>query len=239
MNDIWSIIEECRGAGLLNDDYSLDWDALVARGDFDLFQRYKDLPVSGYDVFLEYLKHIDLKHHVAYMIHFGMGEQALKSIMDPNCTDISGLLIAGLKEMIARREFQEKHPYAKRCETRGRNILNEGTKGSLDDLYEMYKQGEERKESKHVLFEDIIEHEDSRFFEIACADDYENIDWALNNVSETNFDAIGILLDHGARVYRVVHYDDGWDDPRDVIEVDEIATEIMRQEIKKLRRLRK
>lgn len=240
MDDIWQLIEECRKEGLLDEDGGLDWDLLVSKDDIHLFNKYKDVPVSGYETFLIHLKHTSLKQQVAYFIRYDLYESAYDVMADQSCMDASDRLINEIEQMVMLLSRVKKN---RSCSSsyRGPDKANIRSDSKLWDLVNLYDRGLENESKKHILFENIIDHKSPEFFELACKDDCEKITWALNKVSKTNFDAIDILLKHGGKVITSIPYnadDAAWYGVSYHDEVDEVATEILRLEIEKLRRLR-
>ena len=242
MDDLWQLVEECRKEGLLNDDGGLDWKLLVAKDDMTLFEKYKNVPVSGYETFLIHLKHTNLKQQIAYSDRYQMHDLLLRIMTNPKIEDASEMLINRIENKVKSIDHIERNGrgFVPSKELQNDESLRRGS--PMWRLYELYNRGMDNEANKHILFKDIINHKNPVFFELACEDDPQNINWALNNVSKTNFDAIDVLLKHGGKIITSVPYSDedaAWLGQSHHDEIDEVATEILRLEIEKLKELRK
>ncbi len=242
MGDLWQLVEECRKEGLLNDDGGLNWKSLVAKDDMALFEKYKNVPVSGYETFLIHLKHTNLKQQIAYFNRFEMHEWVLKILTNPKIEDASERLINAINDRVQQVSSINKYGSKMRSSSNDQKDDSLRPGGPIWRLFELYNRGIDNEANKHILFKDIINHKNPVFFELACEDDPQNINWALNNVSKTNFDAIDVLLKHGGKIITSVPYSDddaAWFGQSHHDEIDEVATEILRLEIEKLKELRK
>ena len=241
MDDMWTLIEECRKIGLLDKDGALDWKKLIAKDDINLFKKYQNVPVSGYETFKLHLEHTNLKQQIAYFIRFEMYDSAFKIMADQNIDDASQRLIDEIDQKIREITRMNDRRYSRGTyQKQNDNSMKPGS--PIWEIYELYNRGIANESNKRVLFKDIINNNDPGFFELACESDPQNITWALNNVSKTNFDAIDILLKHGGKVITTIPYNDddaAWLGKSSHDEIDEVATEILRLEIEKLKGLRK
>lgn len=85
-----------------------------------------------------------------------------------------------------------------------------------------------------ILFEDIIKHKDIKFFAHACKTNLEKIDWALEEVVKERakeYDLILLLLDNGAKLHKRWYEDDGWGYQVGRDEIDEVGTQLLRNQI--------
>jgi transcriptional regulator with XRE-family HTH domain len=88
---------------------------------------------------------------------------------------------------------------------------------------------------KTILFKDIINYMDYRFFSHAAKFDPTNLDWALEKVvidRPEEYILQKILLDLGAKLHKRWSEDDGWGYDGIVDQVDDVGTEILKNQIK-------
>lgn len=86
-----------------------------------------------------------------------------------------------------------------------------------------------------IRFEQIIDFNDERFFIEACKSDLEHLDWALEKIVSTypeRYLIQKVLLDNGAKLHKTWQEDDDWGYTQDRDIVDEIATNMLKNQIK-------
>ena len=88
---------------------------------------------------------------------------------------------------------------------------------------------------KTILFKDIIGHKDYRFFSHAAKTDSSKLDWALETIIKDRSEEYKLqktLLDLGAKLHKRWSEDDGWGYTNNIDEVDDVGTEILKNQIK-------
>jgi len=88
---------------------------------------------------------------------------------------------------------------------------------------------------KTILFKDIINHKDYRFFEHAAKTDSTKLDWALETIVKDRpeeYKLQKILLDTGAKLHKRWSQDDGWGYTENIDQVDDVGTEMLKNQIK-------
>lgn len=84
-----------------------------------------------------------------------------------------------------------------------------------------------------ILFEDIINHKDIEFFNHACESDSNNKDWALEEIVKnrpSDHEVIMLLLEAGAKLHKRWNEDDGWGYNVSRDEIDEIGTQLLKNQ---------
>jgi transcriptional regulator with XRE-family HTH domain/NACalpha-BTF3-like transcription factor len=139
---------------------------------------------------------------------------------------------------------EEKLSYTKEAIIRDRittlkdAIIND-FRGKHSDFNKKYLVKEQSYNSKllgknGVLFKDIINHKDYDFFRHAVNTDKENLDWALKKIVKDRskeYKLIKILLDEGAKLHSCWTEDDGWGYVVQRDEIDDVATQLLRNQI--------
>jgi transcriptional regulator with XRE-family HTH domain len=85
-----------------------------------------------------------------------------------------------------------------------------------------------------IYFSDILNHKDLRFFIHACKTDPSKKDWALEKLITDRTDAYELqklLLDEGAKIHKRWQEDDGWGYMVDHDKIDDVATELLRNQL--------
>lgn len=85
-----------------------------------------------------------------------------------------------------------------------------------------------------IFFNDIVNHKDLRFFKHACKTDPNKKDWALENIivnRPNSFDIQKILLDEGAKIHERWEEDDGWGYRISRDKIDEVSTQLLKNQI--------
>lgn len=85
-----------------------------------------------------------------------------------------------------------------------------------------------------IFFEDIIKHKDLNFFKHAIKIDVEKIDWALEEILKErskDYEVIKLLLDAGAKIHSIRIEDDGWGYDEVIDEIDDVATQLLKNQI--------
>jgi transcriptional regulator with XRE-family HTH domain len=179
---------------------------LIALDDYALYLEGIEYPASTLEKCQALLKRQDYKtlFQIAIDLNLGKTLQALRT------DDVNGLdkaLDSDLKQTPSKPGFRTRN-------------------SSQDDDPSIRK--------RRILFKDIMSHQDPEFFKHACKTDITNLDWALEMLVTTrpqDYVLQKLLLDRGAKLHKRWKEDDGWGDmvKRDV--VDEVATELLKNQI--------
>lgn len=84
-----------------------------------------------------------------------------------------------------------------------------------------------------ILFEDIINHKDIEFFKHACKTDPSKKDWALEETVKnrpTDHELIMLLLEAGAKLHKRWNEDDGWGYNVTRDEIDDVGTQLLKNQ---------
>ena len=139
---------------------------------------------------------------------------------------------------------EEKLSYTKEAIIRDRittlkdAIIND-FRGKRSDFNKKYLVKEQSYNSKLlgkncILFKDIIKHKDYDFFRHAANTNKENLDWALEEIVKDRhkeYELIKLLLDEGAKLHSRWTEDDGWGYMVQRDEIDDVATQLLRNQI--------
>lgn len=184
----------------------VDIDKLIALDNYKLYEKVIKLPASKVEMAINLVKDNKLKELFA---------MTLKE-------DMSHTLEALRKDRMGQLEqaVRNDHP--------GKNDKINAKYVKSDNNYKPAL-GKDT-----ILFEDIIKHKDIKFFAHACKTDLEKIDWALEEVVKERakeYDLILLLLDNGAKLHKRWYEDDGWGYQVGRDEIDEVGTQLLRNQI--------
>lgn len=144
---------------------------------------------------------------------------------------------ANFKEL-ERMTKEKTNPYL--FNTYGKNTLNR-------EINSKYFKKEHPSDSRYVFhknlinFKDIKDLNDIRLFEhaVKCEENKNTIDWILQYLVENRsatYEIQELLLDNGAKLHKTWTEDDGWGYMVDRDEIDKTATQILKNQIKILKR---
>lgn len=184
----------------------VDIDKLIALDNYKLYKRIIELPTSKVEMAINLAKENKLKE---------LFSMTLKENM-------SYTLEALRKDKIASLEQAIRNDYP-------------GKNDKINDKYVKSENNYKPALGKNtILFEDIIKHKDINFFAHACKTDLKKLDWALEEIVKErpkDYDLILLLLDNGAKLHKRWYEDDGWGYEVGRDEIDDVGTQLLRNQI--------
>jgi hypothetical protein len=213
--------------------------------DIVLYRKYKDYPVSAYEMILKKLRCGTAREQLAVALEYKLDLDISKPNAGPYSRDVRRVSICNeiLKNAGSGQNFGEE--YVKYVEDAVKSVLQFGPRKNhfvhpeyKHEIERLALESRNKRSECKVTFDKILKHRTLEFFKIACEEDAEKKDWALVNVEPTRFDLLKLLFDNGAKIHKTVERvgDDGWGYStvyKDDVP-DEIATAIRREEISRL-----
>lgn len=218
---------------------------LVSSHEFKMYKVSKDVKMSKKDKLKESVI-IDGLVDIDKLIALDDYKLYKEVIEQPASKEEAALQLAEKKkyrELLLIAE-EEKLSYTKEAIVRDRittlkdAIIND-FRGKRSDFNKKYLGKEQSYNSKLlgkncILFKDIIKHKDYDFFRHAANTDKENLDWALEEIVKDRpkeYELIKLLLDEGAKLHKRWTEDDGWGYMVQRDEIDDVATQLLRNQI--------
>ncbi len=193
-------------------DDLIDIDKLIATGDYDMYEEMIELPATPYELGL-------------YLIKNKEYEKLFKFAERYRLTRLRDAIIDGRTDL--ETYFKEE------------DLIQFGTinKKYYNKYQENNRQIRKQETNKYnIFFKDIKDsHKDIRFFEKAIQTNPEDMDSALESiVSKRGEDYLiqKLLLDNGAKIHSRWVEDDGWGYDILMDKVDDVATQLLKNQIK-------
>lgn len=207
-------------------------DELIAINDFDLYEKtIKNYPISIYEKGYELIDKKDYKGLFSFINKIGGFETVIKDLknkdIDKLQKDYKGSLGYLKSSDELNSKYLKKYIYDNHRGLLSSSFINKNlgidTSASRENFY---------KAKNYIVLESVLNN-DVRFIEKACKTaTQQELDDALTQIQPNNFKGIDILLNYGAKVHKKWVDSDG--DRRD--EIDEIGTEVLKQNIKDILR---
>ena len=218
---------------------------LVSSHEFKMYKVSKDVKMSKKDKLKESVI-IDGLVDIDKLIALDDYKLYKEVIEQPASKEEAALQLAEkqkYRELLLIAE-EDKLSYTKEAIVRDRittlkdAIIND-FRGKRSDFNKKYLVKEQSHNSKLlgkncILFKDIIKHKDYDFFRHAANTDKENLDWALEEIVKDRpkeYELIKLLLDEGAKLHSRWTEDDGWGYMVQRDEKDDVATQLLRNQI--------
>lgn len=207
-------------------------DELIAINDFDLYEKtIKNYPISIYEKGYELIDKKDYKGLFSFINKIGGFETVIKDLknkdIDKLQKDYKGSLGYLKSSDELNSKYLKKYIYDNHRGMLSSSFINKNlgidTSASRENFY---------KAKNYIVLESVLNN-DVRFIEKACKTaTQQELDDALTQIQPNNFKGIDILLNYGAKVHK--KWVDSYGDRRD--EIDEIGTEVLKQNIKDILR---
>ena len=185
---------------------------LIKTDDFDLYKELIEYPASKLERVQNMVKSKDFKSVFDYAQNMNLS-RTLDKLRKNNIDELDEALNKDFKSKDIEYEPNAKYLYGIK--------KHYGKEESLG--------------KKTILFKDIINHKDYRYFEHAAKTDSIKLDWTLETVIKDRAEEYKlqkILLDLGAKLHKRWSEDDGWGYTVDIDQVDEAGTQILKNQIK-------
>lgn len=182
--------------------------SLIALDDYEIYEELIKYPASEYELANDYITKNQLKE---------LFQLAVK--MDLNKTIFN-----------LRSNLIEKLPVALSADFSNKKIVK-----NRDYITSPFNENKNAVCKNCIEFKKIMIHKDLRFFEHAARTDKKNLDWALKNIIMNRPDEYKIqkiLLDNGAKLHKIWREDDGWGEIVSRDAIDEVATQLLINQIK-------
>jgi len=185
---------------------------LIKTDDFDLYKELIEYPASKLERVQNMVKSKDFKSVFDYAQNMNLS-RTLDKLRKNNIDELDEALNKDFKSKDIEYEPNAKYLYGIKKRRRKEKSLGKKT----------------------ILFKDIINQKDYRFFTHAAKTDETKLDWALETVVKDRpeeYDLQKILLDLGAKLHKRWSEDDGWGYEDTIDKVDEAGTQILKNQIK-------